>query len=217
MAKSGKTSSVHEGTGARSTETRRILVDAAIATLKKEGFVGASARAIAEEAGANQGLIFYHFGTVANLLLAALDSVSAERLAAYGALVAKTNSPGGLVDVATEIFRTDLDAGYMSVLAEMIAGASSTSDLGPEVAARIGPWREFAQSAIENSVGDTPFGAMLPAGDLAYAVVALFLGLEMLSHLDGNREPALNLFALAKQLTELMAALSIPNQSGETS
>jgi AcrR family transcriptional regulator len=217
MAKAGKASGVHEGSSARSIETRRVLVAAAIATLKKEGFVGASARAIAEEAGATQGLIFYHFGSVANLLLAALDSVSADRLVAYEALVANTNSPQDLIDAATEMFRIDLDAGYMSVLAEMIAGASSTSELGPEVAARIGPWRDFAQSAIENSLGDTPFASFLPAADLAYAVVALFLGLEMLSHLDGNREPALNLFALAKQLSGLMEALSIFNQPGATS
>ncbi|MEO9181371.1 MAG: TetR/AcrR family transcriptional regulator [Acidimicrobiales bacterium] len=192
-------------------------MDAAVVTLKKKGFVGASARAIAEEAGATQGLIFYHFGTVSNLLLAALDSVSTMRLEAYGTLLSKTNSPGDLVDVATEIFRTDLDAGYMSVLAEMIAGASASSELGPEVAARIEPWREFAKSAIEKSIGDTPFGSMLPAGELAYAVVALFLGLELLSHLDGNREPALDLFALAKQLTGLMEALSNVRQTGETS
>jgi AcrR family transcriptional regulator len=207
MAKSGSASSVSEKS-ARSTETRRLLVDAAIATLQQEGFVGASARAIAERAGVNQGLIFYHFGSVANLLLAALDAVSDERLGQYGALVAGADSPGALVEAATDIFRTDLDAGYITVLVEMIAGASSTPDLGPEVAARIGPWREFAQSAIEHSVGDSPLQAFLPAADVAYAVVALYLGLEMLSHLDGDRQPALNLFAHAQRLTQLLAAIS---------
>ena len=37
----------------------------------------------------------------------------------------------------------------MTVLAEMIAGASSVPGLGAEVAERIHPWREFARSAIE--------------------------------------------------------------------
>ncbi len=207
MAKSGTASRVSEK-GARSNETRRLLVDAAIATLQQEGFVGASARAIAERAGVNQGLIFYHFGTVANLLLAALDAVSDERLGQYGAMVAGAGSPGELVEVATDIFRTDLDAGYITVLVEMIAGSSSTPDLGPEVAARIDPWREFAQSAIEQSLSDSPLKAVLPAADVAYAVVALYLGLEMLSHLDGNRQPALNLFAHAQRLTQLLAAMS---------
>ncbi|MGO8871289.1 MAG: TetR family transcriptional regulator [Acidimicrobiales bacterium] len=183
-------------------------MDAAIATLKKEGFVGASARAIAEQAGSNQSLIFYHFGSVANLLLAALDAVSIDRLEHYSTMVTDTGSPSELVDTATDIFRTDLDAGYITVLVEMIAGASSTPDLGPEVAARIEPWREFAQTAIEDSLGDSPLGTLLPAADVAYAVVALYLGLEMLSHLDGNREPALNLFAHARQLAQLLEAIS---------
>ena len=77
MAKTGTTSKVTDGGSSRSTRTRRLLVDAAIETLKEEGFTRASARTIAERAGSNQGLIFYHFGSVANLLLAALDAVSA--------------------------------------------------------------------------------------------------------------------------------------------
>ena len=116
MAKSGAPSGVHERGGARSAETRRILIDAAIETLKKDGFVGASARAIAQAAGSNQGLIFYHFGSVSNLLLAALDAVSAARLEQYGRRVAATSSPTELVEAATDVFRTDLDAGYITVL-----------------------------------------------------------------------------------------------------
>ena len=77
MAKAGKPSRVTPQD--RSADTRRALVDAAITTLKTEGFIGASARTIAARAGCNQGLVFYHFGSVASLLLAALDSVSAAR------------------------------------------------------------------------------------------------------------------------------------------
>ena len=51
MAKSGAPSNVTERGGARSAETRRLLVDAAIETLKADGYAGASARAIAERAG----------------------------------------------------------------------------------------------------------------------------------------------------------------------
>ena len=44
----------------------------------------------------------------------------------YGAAVDRVSTPTELVDVATDIFREDLDAGYVAVLVEMIAGASST-------------------------------------------------------------------------------------------
>jgi AcrR family transcriptional regulator len=210
MAKSGSPSKVAERGAPRSAETRRLLIDAAIETLKVDGFTGASARAIAERAGSNQSLVFYHFNSVANLLLAALDTVSAERMEHYSAAVDQIDTPSQLVDAASAIFSEDLDAGYVTVLVEMIAGASSTPGLGAEVAARIGPWTEFARRAIEATLADSPLGALLPAGDVAYGIVALYLGLEMLSHLDGDRAPSLALFAHARQLADLFARLGGP-------
>src|ERR1700742_2073921 len=135
MAKSGTASSVAAKGDARSVATRAKLIEAAIETLQGEGFAGASARAIAQRADANQGLIFYHFGSVANLLLAALDAVSARRMEQYGAAVERVATPVELVDVAADIFREDLDAGYVTVLVEMIAGSSSTPGLGAQVSA----------------------------------------------------------------------------------
>src|SRR5271156_5580988 len=110
MAKSGASSKVVAKGSSRSAGTRTELVEAAIGTLKADGFAGSSARAIAQRAGLNQGLIFYHFGSVANLLLAALDSVSEERLQLYGAEVSGATSPIQLVEAAEGIFRNDLTA-----------------------------------------------------------------------------------------------------------
>jgi AcrR family transcriptional regulator len=208
MAKSGTSSRVVGRDSSRSAGTRSQLVDAAIETLKADGFAGSSARAIAERAGLNQGLIFYHFGSVANLLLAALDSVSARRMEQYGAAVDRVGSPSELVDVAMAIFREDLDAGHVAVLAEMIAGASSTPGLGAEVSARLGPWFAFAERAVATSVGGTPLGSVLPPGDVAYGIVALYLGMEMLTHLDGDRARALGLFTHARNLAGLLEALT---------
>jgi AcrR family transcriptional regulator len=217
MAKAGASSRTATKGSERSAATRRHFVEAAIETLRSEGYAGASARVIAQRAGLNQGLIFYHFGSVANLLLAALDAVSEERLERYSAAVAGVTGPGRLVDVAEDIFRTDLDAGYITVLVEMIAGASSTPGLGPEVSDRIRPWREFARTTIETAVAGSPMGSVLPAGDVAHAVVALYLGLEMLSHLDGDPDPALALFGHARQLASLLEALSTPATTTEES
>jgi AcrR family transcriptional regulator len=214
MAKSGAASSVTVRDDSRSAGTRAKLVDAAIETLKADGFAGSSARAIAERAGLNQGLIFYHFASVANLLLAALDSVSARRMEHYGAAVDRVVTPTELVDVATDIFREDLDAGYVAVLVEMIAGASSTPGLGAEVSARLGPWFAFAEQAVASALGP-PLGSVLPPGDVAYAIVALYLGLEMLTHLDGDRSRALGLFAHAKNLAGLLEAVAPASSGGQ--
>ena len=77
MAKSGRASRTGPAKADAASATRRALVDAAIESLRFDGFAGASARAIATRAGLNPGLIFYHFGSVADLLLAALAEVSA--------------------------------------------------------------------------------------------------------------------------------------------
>ena len=217
MARSGSPSTVSTGGAGRSAVTRRKLVEAAIITLKEDGYAGASARAIAERAGSNQGLIFYHFGSVANLLLAALDAVSAARLAHYGSSIDRAGSLAELADAASDIFREDLDAGYVTVLVEMIAGASATPGLGPEVAARVGPWTDFAQRAVESVLADSPLGSVLPSRDVAYGIVALYLGLEMLSHLNGDRAPALALFAHAARFASLLTPVPVTPQTKETS
>ena len=45
---------------------------------------------------------------------------------------------------------------------------------------------------------------MLPAEELAHAVVAGLLGLEMLASLDGDRAPALTLFDRARSIAGLL-------------
>lgn len=215
MARPGRASRVGKTTGERSNATRQALVDAAIESLRYDGFAGASARAIATRAGSNQSLVFYHFGSVAELLLAALDEVSTRRLQRYSAVIEAAGSPSELVAAATNIFREDLDEGYVTVLVEMIAGAASSPALGEQVAARIVPWRAFAESAIEATISDSPLASVVPVGDAAYAVVALYLGLEMLSHLDGDRAHALALFDQASRLAKLFAGTPSPSSNAK--
>jgi AcrR family transcriptional regulator len=183
------------GADARTNDTRRALLEAAIETLRVDGFAGASARAIAKRAECNQALVFYYFGSVADLLLAALDEVSQRRLDEYSAAVEGITRPADLAGTAAKIFEEDLDKGYLTVLAELIAGASAVPGLGAAVAARIGPWKTFASNAIDAAVAGSPLASVVPVPQLAHAVVALYLGLEMLAHLDGDREPARALFS----------------------
>lgn len=213
MAKPGRTSQPGPPTGARSDATRQALIDAAIESLRFDGFAGASARAIATRAGSNQSLVFYHFGSVAELLLAALDEVSARRLERYETLLDTAASTTELIAAAAQIFREDLDEGYVTVLVEMIAGASTSPALGEQVVARLAPWRAFAERAIGASVADSPLASLVPVGDAAHAVVALYLGLEMLSHLEGDRTRALSLFERAGRLASLFPATAPASSS----
>ena len=130
-------------------DTKDRIIEAAAATLKERGYAGSSARAIAAEGGFNQALIFYHFGSVRNALLAALDRTSAERMAAYRAAAAGATDIQDLVAVAAEIYHEDLASGHIKILAELIAGASTDASLGPEIVTRIAPWIDFAREEIQ--------------------------------------------------------------------
>jgi AcrR family transcriptional regulator len=192
------------GRNERSSETRAALVSAAIEALGDVGFAGASAREIAGRAGCNQALVFYHFGSVTELLLAALDDVSARRLAAYADMLESAGTLTDLIVSARAIFSEDLDAGHVAVLVEMITGAQSTPGLGEQVATRLAPWRDFAESAVRKAVTGSPVAMLLPAKELAHGVVAGFLGLELLATLDGDRAAALALFDRARLIAGLL-------------
>jgi AcrR family transcriptional regulator len=56
--------------------TRMALLDAAEELLISKGVVGITTRKVADQAGVNQALVHYHFGTIEQLLLAVLERVS---------------------------------------------------------------------------------------------------------------------------------------------
>jgi AcrR family transcriptional regulator len=192
---------------AQGGDTQARIIEAALDTLKRRGFSGATARAIARRGGFNQALIFYHFGTLNVLLLRALDATSRQRMDAYTALLDESSSVQDLIAAAIRIYQEDLDSGHITVLSEIIAGSLSHPELGPEVLGRMEPWIDFAERAITKVTAGSPWGQMLPARELAFAVVAFYLGIEMLNHLEGNRERAEPLFQMATGLAPLVDSM----------
>jgi len=186
-------------------QTRAALISAAIQALREDGFAGSSARVIAARAGCNQALIFYHFGSVPDLLVAALEQVSASRLDAYRGLLGHTATIAGLVDAARTIFAEDLAAGHVRVLTELISGAQSVPGLGERIRACLDPWRGFAQTAMASVLADAP--VQVPAEQAAYAVVAGILGLELLAQLDGDQSAALAVFDQARDFGAVLDQL----------
>jgi AcrR family transcriptional regulator len=191
-------------------DTQARLVEAAIETLKAEGYAGASARAIARAAGLNQALIFYYFGNLTGLLLAALDETSARRLDRYREALEGVRSPEELLQVARELFREDLQSGHITVLAEMISASSSVPELGTEIVARIEPWIQLAEGAVDRVLHGSPLQGLLPARDVAFAIVAFYLGVELLTHLQGDHARAQALVDAAARILPLAEPLLGP-------
>ncbi len=187
--------------------TKGRIVDAAFQTLKEEGFAGTSARAIARRGGFNQALIFYHFGTLNDLLLATLDKTSSDRMSRYRDSIGKALNVDEKIQTATRLYREDLESGHITVISELVAGSLARPDLGPEVVARMEPWIEFAEGVITDLLSGSMFEGTIKPRTMAFAVVALYLGVDLLSHLDQDKSRAEELFLMAGTFGPLLAPI----------
>ncbi len=183
-------------------------MEAAIDTLCSEGFAGTSARSIAAKGEFNQALVFYHFGSVNDVLMAALTHVGRIRMTDYTATVGRVETLPDLVSAARSIFDEDLDRGYVKVLSELISGASTYPELGPRILDEIKPWISFTEQSISRVISGTPFESVVPAPDIAFGIVALYLGIELLTQLSGDRASVDSLFAAVDRFARLFGSIS---------
>lgn len=188
------------GTEKTSEETRRRLLDAADEVLREKGYAGASARTIAAAAGVTSALVFYHFGGVDQLLLAALDRDTAERMAAHRATMAEVRTVEEFAAAAVTIYRTDLERGSLAKFSEMIAAAVTNEDLRTEIAERAEPWLDFVAEHWDRITSGTPLAKLLPARDVANAAITFYLGVNLFSVIDADRKRTEDVFALAQRL-----------------
>src|SRR3954468_13122266 len=107
----------------KTQSTKEQIVDAALQALAEDGFAGATSRAIARSGKFNQALVFYHFGSLDALLLAALDKTSEERLDHSRAAVRPATSFEELAEVAARAYRDDRESRHVAVVSQMIAGS----------------------------------------------------------------------------------------------
>src|SRR6478672_6773131 len=113
-------------------DTKAKLVDGAVRVLTGEGFAGASARTVAAAAGVNQALVFYHFGSVDDLLAQACREATAERVAHYRDRLAAVGSLRELLDLGRILHAEERAQGNVAVLAQLLAGAQTDDRLaGP--------------------------------------------------------------------------------------
>jgi AcrR family transcriptional regulator len=183
--------------------TKELIARAALEALRTEGFAGATSRTIARIGGFNQALIFYHYGSLEHLLLAALDLTSAERMARYREALDGATTLEELVHAARRIYREDSESGHVAVVSQMVAGSLARPELAKGVLERLEPWVDFCEDAIRKVVAGSPLEAALPIRELAYGLVSFYLGANLLTHLDG----AMRMEALFERVEALAPAL----------
>jgi AcrR family transcriptional regulator len=182
--------------------TAHTIVKAALETLREEGFAGASSRAIARRGGFNQALIFYHFGSVEALLLAAMRQLGEERLARYREVVEPLTTLDALVPAMADLWKEDEAAGHVRVVAQVIAGSANRPELAASVVEQMEPWIELARETLARVL---PAG--MPAADLGYAVVVWYVGANLMAHLDPDGVRTDELFARAREWAPLVEPL----------
>lgn len=180
---------------------------AALKTLTQEGFFGTTARAIARTGKVNQALIFYHFGSVDRLLLAALDATSQDRLGRYREGLAEVTRIVDLVEAMARLYKEDVLSGHITAVQEMVAGGSSVPALRQEVLARMEPWVVFAREVINRVTAGTVVEKLVPIDDLAFSAVALYFGIETITNLGGDRSTAETLFETGRRFAPIADAL----------
>ena len=165
-------------------ETRTALLDGAVQALRRDGIAGLSARRLADRAGVNQALIFYHFGGVADLVDAACRRSAEAAVETYRARFAQARTFGDLLQVGRELHETERGAGNVALMAQLLAGAQQDPVLAATARHCLALWTAEIEPVVRRVVAGTAIaGAVDPAG-LARAVSAGFLGLELYEGVD---------------------------------
>ncbi|GAA2071803.1 TetR family transcriptional regulator [Streptomyces albiaxialis] len=188
-----------------SRETRTKLLEGALRTLTEQGIAKTSARAVATTAGVNQALVFYHFGTVDELLAAACRHGAEQRLARYRERLAEVRSLDGLLALARELHAAEREEGSVAMLGQLMAGAQTHPRLASATAAGLALWTEEIEAVLRRLLGGTPLAEFVDPRGLAHAVSSAFIGLELYEGVDA--EGAERAFAALEQLVGTAAAL----------
>lgn len=190
---------------AKSLETKNKLLEGALRTLTEQGIAKTSARTVAAAAGVNQALVFYHFGSVDELLAAACRYGAEKAVARYRDRLADVGSLSELLAVGREIHEHERAGGQVALLGQLLAGAPTHAALGPATAAGLRLWIDEIEQVLGRVLAATPFGEFADPAGLARAVAASFVGIELYEGVDETGAHAA-LDAL-EQLGALVAAV----------
>ncbi|HJP76707.1 MAG TPA: TetR/AcrR family transcriptional regulator [Pseudonocardiaceae bacterium] len=189
-------------------DTRTRLLEGALETLRTKGIAGASARSIAAAAGVNQALVFYHFGSVHELLSAACTESARERVASYIDDFDAVTSLAELLQLGMRIHDVERANGNLIVLAQLLAGAQSDPDLAAPTALALKLWIDVIEQVLHRVLASSPFADVLDIPGLAKAISAAFVGLELYDGIDASgAESALSAIAQLGALIDVVEDL----------
>jgi AcrR family transcriptional regulator len=132
----------------------------------------------------NQALVFYHFGSVDELLTEACAYAARERVQFYGAQFDAVSSLSELVELGVRIHKRERAEGNILVLAQMLAGAQAEPKLAPAVLAALRMWIERIEAVLERVLLGSPLREFVDVPGMARALSAAFVGLGLYDGID---------------------------------
>ena len=174
MARAGR----KRGIGGRRRETRAAVIDATVDALAEHGFSATSARAVAKRAGVAPGAVFYHFGSMDDLLAQVFTTCLDRRIARLrGALDVPA---AGLPAAFTEAVRDDFSRAESRALLELVVGAITSPVLASRVREGLDRSFAFTREVIDTLLADSPLASALPLDLVAQVAASAFFGLAIM-------------------------------------
>ncbi|MFF4263088.1 TetR/AcrR family transcriptional regulator [Streptomyces virginiae] len=195
-----------------SAATKQKLLEGALRTLAEQGVAKASARTVAATAGVGQGLIFYHFGSVDELLAAACRYGAEQRVARYRDRLAALGSLAELLEFARAMHEEERAAGNVALLGQLLAAGQTSPVLAAATADGLGLWVEELEKVLTRLLAATPLEGYADPAGLARATAASFIGIELYEGVDpqgaGSALAALEQLAGLATMLEGLGSLS---------
>jgi AcrR family transcriptional regulator len=189
-------------------DTRERLIEGALGAMRTHGIAGVSARTIAAAAGVNQALVFYHFGSVDDLLAQACRVATERRVEAYRARLAAVGSLGELLKLGRELHESERSQGNVAVLAQLLAAAQAEGRLAESTGETLNVWVREVEGVLTRLLAGSPLAELADPAGLAPAVSAAFIGLEMYEGVDPRgAERALEALERLAALVEVVEEL----------
>ena len=136
-------------------ETEDAFLDAAERLLIGLGYAGIRTRRLAEEAGANHGLVHYYFGSMENLFVRVLERFTERLITRQREMYGRTDLSG--VEkwrTAMGYLESDIAAGYPKIWLELQALGWNRPDIAERVAEVNGEWRAVLTEAFDEIMGE---------------------------------------------------------------
>jgi AcrR family transcriptional regulator len=164
--------------------TRLKLLEAAADTLREQGLAAASARTIAGRAEVNQALVFYHFGTVSDLLEAACRHAVDTSADAYREHFSAVTTLRELLAVGRLLHEREQSSGNVALMAQLMSGGAHDPVLGNASRYAMARWAADIEAVVRRVLAGSPLADLMDPAGVARAISASFIGLQLYEGVD---------------------------------